>query len=177
MFLLSFLVVLKLVSDYKSIFLLSFCVLQINVLQSKRRSEILKSVSMFCYISFEIHSNLISNLNAKFIYLFSSTDVVLHVCSPDVLPPRIWPLQWTATSHETARRTGTGCTIHTWIRLKQNVRASKYNLTCHQNKTLQQEHKKVFTRYKNAKKNQKKKQLNVDLTGNLDTHSGMESWD
>lgn len=160
-------------------FILSFCVLQINVLQSKRRSEILKSVSMLCYISVEICSNLISSLNAKFLFFFFSTDVVLHVCSPDILPPRIWPLQWTATSHETARRTGTGCTTRTWICLKQNVCASKYNLTCHQNKKLQQEHKKVFTRYKNAKKqNKKKTQLNLGLTGKLDAHSGMDqSWE
>lgn len=34
------------------------------------------------------------------------TDVVLHVRPPDILPPRIWPLQWITTSNETAWRTG-----------------------------------------------------------------------
>lgn len=43
----------------KAHFMLCFLSLQINVLQSKRRSEILKSVSIFCYTSIDTCGSLI----------------------------------------------------------------------------------------------------------------------
>lgn len=50
-------------------------------------------------------------LLAPWISTFFSADVVLHVRPPDVLPPRLWPLQWTPTSDEAAWRTGTAVSL------------------------------------------------------------------
>lgn len=86
---------------------------QINVLQSKRRSEILKSVSGWEALSTTSNNFFIFSSLALQLITISSTDAVFHVCPLDVLSPRIWPLQWTTTSNETAWRAGTVQSINT----------------------------------------------------------------
>lgn len=93
-----------------------FFISQINVLQSKRRSEILKSVHLFFFI---INYNycmsafhIILKTRSCFFFL---EDAVFHVCPLDVLPSRLRSLQWTAASYETAGWTGTLFIICYWI--------------------------------------------------------------